>query len=122
MKRGAIIVNTARGAIIVEAALVDALASGVVARAALDIFESEPLPNGSALRGQPNVLLTPHCVGHTVESLAAIPIVTAKNVETVLRGEIPGSLRNPQVLQSNRTGKSRDISGRGLQDAVRPAP
>jgi len=102
MKRGAVIVNTSRGAIIDEAALTDALRRGAIARAALDVFEVEPLDPDSPLRDLPNVILTPHCVGHTVESHAAIPVKAAANVETVLAGRVPASLRNPDVLATPR--------------------
>ena len=100
MKRGAILVNTSRGAIIDEAALADAIRSGAIGRAALDVFETEPLPRDSALRGLPHVLLTPHCVGHSIESYAAIPAKAAENVALLLAGKVPDSLCNPEILAS----------------------
>ena len=60
MRRSAFLVNTARGAIVEEAALVAALKDGVIACAALDVYEQEPLPDDRALLALENVLLTPH--------------------------------------------------------------
>jgi D-3-phosphoglycerate dehydrogenase len=71
MKRGAILINTARGAIIDEPALLDALRHGPLACAGLDVFTREPLPAGDPLTALPNVVLTPHCAGITPEALHA---------------------------------------------------
>ena len=60
MKRGAVLINTARGPIVVQRALEEALLAGHLSGAALDVFEEEPLPAGSRLRTMPNVLLSPH--------------------------------------------------------------
>jgi D-3-phosphoglycerate dehydrogenase len=61
MKRGGLLVNTARGALLDEAALIRALESGQIGHAALDVFETEPLPDRHPLRTAPNVTLTAHC-------------------------------------------------------------
>jgi D-3-phosphoglycerate dehydrogenase len=68
MKPGALLVNTARGALADEAALVEALASGRLGHAALDVFESEPLPGGHALASLPNVTLSAHSAFRTPEA------------------------------------------------------
>lgn len=71
IKAGAILVNTARGGLVDEAALAAALRSGAVAGAALDCLEREPLPPDSPLRMAPNLILTPHQIGHTADGAAA---------------------------------------------------
>ena len=68
MKAGAILINTSRGAIIDENALVEALTEGTLAGAGLDVFAEEPLPIDSPLRKLDNVILTPH-IGWTVEEV-----------------------------------------------------
>lgn len=71
MKNSAILVNTARGAIVDEPALLAALAGNRIGGAGLDVFPVEPLPPGHALTVLPNVVLTPHCAGITPEALEA---------------------------------------------------
>jgi D-3-phosphoglycerate dehydrogenase len=71
MKKSAILVNTARGALIDEAALVDALQNNRIAAAGLDVFATEPLPPGNAFTKLSNVVLTPHSAGITPEALEA---------------------------------------------------
>jgi len=97
MKPGVLLVNTARGGLIDEGALVEALESGHVGAAALDVFEIEPLPEDHPLRRLPNVILTPHAVGHTDEALDAIPRMAAANVEQLLSSELPASCKNKVV-------------------------
>ncbi|HKV56248.1 MAG TPA: NAD(P)-dependent oxidoreductase, partial [Candidatus Binataceae bacterium] len=67
-------------------------------RIALDTFAEEPLPPQNPLRSLPNVILTPHAIGHTQESLDALPIAAVENISRVLRGELPLYLRNPEVV------------------------
>ena len=84
MKPGAILVNTARGGIVDEAALAAALRAGKLGGAALDVFEQEPLPAGSPLAGAPNLLLTPHIAGLTRESNERVSGMIAERVAAAL--------------------------------------
>jgi D-3-phosphoglycerate dehydrogenase len=80
MKPGAIFINTARGRIVVENDLIEALRSGRIAGAGLDVFEAEPLPPDSPLRQLTNVVLTPHAAGITRESTEAGLAMAIENV------------------------------------------
>jgi len=84
MKRGAILVNTARGGVVDEAAVAAALASGHLGGAALDVFAKEPLPAGSPLAGCPNLILTPHIAGVTAESNERVSALIAQRVVETL--------------------------------------
>lgn len=86
MKRGAFLVNTARGGIIDEPALVEALRSGQVAGAGLDVFAEEPANTANELLTMPNVIASPHMAGVTTEAVAAMAVATAKNILSVLDG------------------------------------
>ena len=87
MRAGAILINTARGGVVDESALIEALREGRLGGAALDVFESEPLDgeSGAAFAGVPNVLLTPHIAGITEEANQRVSLVTAQNVLKHLR-------------------------------------
>jgi phosphoglycerate dehydrogenase-like enzyme len=98
MKTTAILVNTARGAILDEAALAEALKRKIIAGAALDCFEVEPLPADSPLRGLPNVIMTPHMIGHTIEAHHSLEVATRENMEFILSGRPPRYVVNPAVL------------------------
>jgi phosphoglycerate dehydrogenase-like enzyme len=87
MKKGALIVNTARGPLIDEAALIAALDSGHLGGAALDVVTTEPLAKDSALLGRPNVILTPHTAFYSVEALEELQTKCATDVARVLAGQ-----------------------------------
>jgi C-terminal binding protein len=91
MKPGAILINTARGPIVDESALLDALDSGHLAAAGLDVIEREPL-DYTRLRNHPKVLLTPHTAFYSVEGYNELRTKTAEETRRILLGEAP---RNP---------------------------
>ena len=99
MKPSAYLVNTARGGIVVEAALHAALVSGKLAGAGLDVFEQEPPPLGHALFELPNVIIAPHVAGVTREALDRMGEQTARNLLSALDGEpIRQNVINQDVL------------------------
>lgn len=97
---GTILINTARGGLIDEDALILALEDGRIAAAALDVFEQEPLRLDHPFREMPNLILTGHCIGHNEEAKMAVPRVAAENVKILAEGELPVSCRNREVAQN----------------------
>lgn len=87
MKRGAVLINVARGELVVEEDLVAALRSGQLSGAGLDVFAEEPLRPGSPLRELDNVVLTPHAAGSLMDDLAVMASHAFENVLGFLRGE-----------------------------------
>ncbi|HVY14669.1 MAG TPA: hydroxyacid dehydrogenase [Rhodopila sp.] len=87
MKKGAFVVNTARGGIVDEPALYAALASGHIGGAGLDVFAEEPAPVGHDLLKLDSVIASPHMAGVTTEAVAAMAVATAKNILSVLDGQ-----------------------------------
>jgi D-3-phosphoglycerate dehydrogenase / 2-oxoglutarate reductase len=87
MKPAAILVNTARGPIVDEPAMLEALRSRRIAGAGLDVFDIEPLPPGHPLTKLDNVVLTPHCAGVTPEVLEAGLALSIENVASFLSGK-----------------------------------
>jgi D-3-phosphoglycerate dehydrogenase len=99
IKPAAYLINTARGGLIDEAALYDALVSGRLAGAGLDVFEQEPPPVGNALHALPNVIMAPHVAGVTREAVDRMSEQTALNILSVLDGEpIRQNVINQDVL------------------------
>jgi phosphoglycerate dehydrogenase-like enzyme len=86
MKPSAFLINTARGAIVDEAALLEALATGRIAGAGLDVFTTEPLPPGHPLMAMSNTVLSPHCAGVTPEALEAGLRMSVENIWAFLAG------------------------------------
>jgi D-3-phosphoglycerate dehydrogenase / 2-oxoglutarate reductase len=97
MKPSAILVNTARGALVDEAALVDALSSGTIAAAGLDAFVQEPLPAGSPLLALDNVVLSPHMAWVTGEASQRLRQMPVDNLIAFFEGR-PTNVVNPEVL------------------------
>ncbi|MEO7724269.1 MAG: phosphoglycerate dehydrogenase [Chthoniobacterales bacterium] len=110
-KRGVRLINCARGGLIDEAALVESLGSGQVAGAALDVFETEPLPADSPLRGIPNLILTPHLGASTAEAQESVGIEIAQAIRSAL---LEGTIRNA-INMPNLDAKTLAIVGPHLR-------
>jgi D-3-phosphoglycerate dehydrogenase len=110
-KRGVRIVNCARGGLIDETALTNALQDRHVAAAALDVFEIEPLPSDSPLRSAPNLILTPHLGASTAEAQESVGIEIAQSIRAAL---LEGTIRNA-VNMPNLDAKTLAIIGPHLR-------
>ncbi|OBK77022.1 hydroxyacid dehydrogenase [Mycobacterium sp. 1165178.9] len=97
MKPSAFFITTARGAVHDEAALHDALVSGGIAGAGLDVFHQEPPRPDNPLLGLDNVIATPHVAGITVEAARDIAVATATQWQVIFEGQMPPRLLNPDV-------------------------
>ncbi|MEE1544900.1 MAG: NAD(P)-dependent oxidoreductase, partial [Alphaproteobacteria bacterium] len=97
MRRGSILVSTARGGIHDENALHDALRDGHLYGAGLDVWEDEPPALNHPLLSLPNVIASPHTAGVTVESRRRISLICAEQWLTIWRGEKPPRLLNPEA-------------------------
>jgi D-3-phosphoglycerate dehydrogenase len=106
MKPTAYVINTARGGLIDENALLHALQQGQIAGAALDVFEREPLDPQHPLLALDNVIVTPHIAWCTQESLRRVNTIVAQEVTNILTGHMPNLryLANPEVLRQARSG------------------
>ena len=100
MKKGAIFINTARGAIVDTDALVQALESGQLAGAALDCTQPEPLPKDHPLHSMSNVIITPHMSWYSENALWSIRRAIMDDVLGVLRNRIPQTVVNPEVFKN----------------------
>lgn len=97
MKSTAVFINTSRGELVDEPALIDALRECRIGGAALDTFAEEPLAAGSPLRNLPNVLLSPHVAGQTREALARVGLAAADAIVDELAGRRPAHVYNPEA-------------------------
>ena len=98
MKPTAILINAARGPVVDTDALVDALRTGEIFAAALDVTDPEPLPADHPLVSLPNAIVVPHIASATVATRDAMATLAARNLLAVLRGERPEQIVNPEVL------------------------
>jgi D-3-phosphoglycerate dehydrogenase len=97
MRSNAFLINCARGPVVDEAVLIQALKEGWIAGAALDVFEKEPVTSDNPLLEMDNVILTPHIAGVTVESAKKRGFETVRRVLNIFAGERPDGLVNPEV-------------------------
>lgn len=102
MKSSAIVINVARGPVIEDGVLIAALAEGRIAGAALDVFETQPLPADHPYFSFPNVIVTPHLAGITEESMERMGAGAVAEALRVLSGELPVNFINPEVTEHYR--------------------
>ncbi len=102
MKPTTIIVNTSRGAVIDEPAMIAALKAGKIAAAGLDVFETEPIAADNPLLDMENVVLTAHQSSSTLEALIRTPASAMENVIRFVQGQRPLFVRNPAVLYTKK--------------------
>jgi D-3-phosphoglycerate dehydrogenase len=102
LPRGSYLINVARGSLVDEAALLDALRSGHLAGAALDVYDPEPPMTGHPLFSLPNTICTPHIASYTLASLKRMQVMTCEQIVAALRGERPTNLVNPDVWGNHR--------------------
>jgi len=100
MKKTAYLINTARGPVIDEPALAEALKNGVIAGAALDVFAVEPLEANHIFRATPNLLLSPHQSSWAHETGASVSRASAEAIVSAMRGEKPRWVVEPAVYDS----------------------
>jgi glyoxylate reductase len=98
MKPTAFLINTSRGSVVDEAALVHALESGKIAGAALDVYENEPFIHPGLKR--PNVVLAPHIASASLETRSKMACMAAENVTALFKGQRPPNMLNPEVLKA----------------------
>jgi phosphoglycerate dehydrogenase-like enzyme len=100
MKAGAFFINTARGALVDETALIKALGENRIAGAALDVFTTEPLPPENPLRSTPHLLLSPHQASSSHETGQRVSLAAAKAIVDLMQGRQPENVLNPQVFKT----------------------
>jgi phosphoglycerate dehydrogenase-like enzyme len=109
MRSDAVLINTSRGGVVQESALVNALTTGEIAAAALDVFEREPLDPADPLTALPNVLLSSHGASHSLKGVGAMIEGVADGILVIAAGGVPATALNPHVLG---VGPSPDIGRR----------
>lgn len=105
MKNGVVIVNTARGELVEERAVLEAVRSGKVGAVGLDVAKAEPMEKDHPLLKEERVLIVPHIGSYTERSLRKMDEKMVQDIKKILEGEIPDGVVNPEVFKSeNRTG------------------
>jgi D-3-phosphoglycerate dehydrogenase len=103
MKPTACLINTSRGPVVDERALLQALQEGWIAGAALDVLETEPAAANNALLHLPNVIVTPHAAYYSTAAVAQVPKRCGEEVARVLAGQRPRHVVNPEVYATRST-------------------
>jgi D-3-phosphoglycerate dehydrogenase len=98
IKPSAVLINTSRGPVIDEEALIEALTTRRIAGAGLDVYAQEPLPAEHPLLQLDNVVCSPHIAGQTEEAMVGMSVRAAENILCVLRGQVPPFVANPEVI------------------------
>lgn len=109
LPQGAVVVNTSRGGTLDLDALAQALDSGHVAGAGLDVYDPEPLPTGHRLLSHPNVILTPHTAGLTVETNVRTTGSAVDQIVIALRGDMPPYPKNRAAWESAKSRRKRPV-------------
>jgi phosphoglycerate dehydrogenase-like enzyme len=115
MKESAFLINAARGPIVDETALIRALNEGWIRGAGLDVFEQEPVQNDNPLLKMDNVILSPHALAQTDQTFSNMWDIIVGQMATILRGEIPTTLVNGEVLDSAKL----QIKMKKLQERIK---
>jgi D-3-phosphoglycerate dehydrogenase len=102
MKKGAVIVNTSRGGIVDQKALLELIKEGRISSAGLDVFEEEPINMSDPILQEERIVLTPHVSYYSDEALKQVQVDTAQAVVDVLSGKIPRNLANPHIWENRR--------------------
>jgi phosphoglycerate dehydrogenase-like enzyme len=102
MKPTAVLVNTGRGPLVDQAALYEALRDGLIAYAALDVTDPEPMPSDDPLLTLPNVIVTPHIASASVATRSRMALLAAENLLAGLFGEVPEHAVNPEIAEAWR--------------------
>jgi glyoxylate reductase len=112
MKSSAILINTARGAVVDSHALADALRAGEIAGAGLDVTEPEPLPAGHPLAQAPNLVITPHIGSASRQAREAMAELAVDNLIAGVAGRPMPHCANPEVYERSRSRSAGSISGK----------
>jgi D-3-phosphoglycerate dehydrogenase len=107
MKKGSYLINCGRGALVDEKALIEAIESGLIAGAGLDVLQQEPPTPDNPILKCPNIVFSPHCAAHTVRALSVLRGTAISSILQALRGLWPDNVVNPEVREvwCSRFGK-----------------